>query len=153
MSKPPQTLSVLPSAKCGACTALLHFRTVRRTDLQLWAAVKLSVGTMPVPSTLLLLSCRQGPELVIHQPEGVLDGMNDWCREHHGNSGLTDRVRASTTSMQVPADDHRGRLHAACPVSEGSRKEGILQKLWSRPAKRHHRELSVTAWGTRGSSI
>lgn len=38
----------------------------------------------------------EGPELVIHQPDSVLDAMDDWNREHHGSSGLTDRVRAST---------------------------------------------------------
>ena len=26
--------------------------------------------------------------------------MNPWCIEHHGASGLTDRVRSSTVSMQ-----------------------------------------------------
>jgi oligoribonuclease len=40
----------------------------------------------------------EGPELVIHQPDTLLDGMDAWNTEHHGRSGLTDRVRASTTS-------------------------------------------------------
>ena len=26
----------------------------------------------------------QGPNIVIHQPKDVMDGMNDWCQEHHG---------------------------------------------------------------------
>ena len=26
--------------------------------------------------------------------------MNDWCKEHHGRSGLTLRVRESTVSMR-----------------------------------------------------
>ena len=30
-------------------------------------------------------------DLVIQQPKEVLDNMNDWCREHHGQSGLTQR--------------------------------------------------------------
>jgi len=42
----------------------------------------------------------QGVELVIHQPDSVLASMNPWCIEHHGRSGLTDKVRASTTSME-----------------------------------------------------
>ncbi|MFW5921224.1 MAG: oligoribonuclease [Polyangiales bacterium] len=37
----------------------------------------------------------EGPDLVVHQPQEVLDGMNAWSREHHAKSGLTDRVRAS----------------------------------------------------------
>lgn len=43
----------------------------------------------------------QGPELAVHHGDRVLDGMNEWSREHHGASGLTARCRASTTSMQV----------------------------------------------------
>ncbi len=41
----------------------------------------------------------QGPCTAIHHPDSVLDGMNDWCKEHHGKSGLTQRVRDSTVSM------------------------------------------------------
>jgi len=41
-----------------------------------------------------------GPEIVIHHSEEVLAGMNDWCIEHHGKSGLTQRVRESTVSLQ-----------------------------------------------------
>jgi oligoribonuclease len=39
-----------------------------------------------------------GPELVIHQPDEVLAAMDDWNQKHHGGSGLTARVRASTIS-------------------------------------------------------
>jgi len=40
----------------------------------------------------------QGPELVIYQSEEVLADMNDWCKEHHGQSGLVEKVRKSTIS-------------------------------------------------------
>ena len=40
-----------------------------------------------------------GPVLAIHHPDRVLDAMDTWCREHHGASGLTDRVRASGIAM------------------------------------------------------
>lgn len=26
----------------------------------------------------------QGPNLIINQPDELLDGMSDWCKEHHG---------------------------------------------------------------------
>ncbi len=41
-----------------------------------------------------------GPELVIHQSDEVLANMNEWCMEHHGNSGLTEKVRNSAVSEQ-----------------------------------------------------
>ncbi|KAI8050394.1 ribonuclease H-like domain-containing protein [Syncephalis plumigaleata] len=41
----------------------------------------------------------EGPELIIHQPKSIMDTMNEWCREHHGASGLTAAVLASKISM------------------------------------------------------
>ncbi|WP_330924577.1 oligoribonuclease [Candidatus Sororendozoicomonas aggregata] len=40
----------------------------------------------------------QGPVLAIHQTDEMLNGMDDWCTQTHGNSGLTARVRQSTIS-------------------------------------------------------
>jgi len=37
-----------------------------------------------------------GPELIIHQPDEILAGMDDWNKKHHGGSGLIERVKAST---------------------------------------------------------
>ena len=38
----------------------------------------------------------EGPVFVIHQSDALLGGMDDWCKRTHGNSGLTEKVRAST---------------------------------------------------------
>jgi oligoribonuclease len=38
----------------------------------------------------------EGPVLVIHQPDSLLDAMDSWNRSTHGKSGLTDKVKAST---------------------------------------------------------
>ncbi|MEO0650922.1 MAG: oligoribonuclease [Planctomycetota bacterium] len=40
----------------------------------------------------------EGPELVIHQPNALLEAMDAWNTKHHGESGLTERVRTSTVS-------------------------------------------------------
>jgi len=42
----------------------------------------------------------EGPSLAIHQPDEVLEGMNDWCKQHHADSGLTQRVRESKVSLE-----------------------------------------------------
>uniref|UniRef100_H3BH28 Oligoribonuclease, mitochondrial n=1 Tax=Latimeria chalumnae TaxID=7897 RepID=H3BH28_LATCH len=42
----------------------------------------------------------QGPSLIINQPDELLDNMSDWCKEHHGKSGLTQAVRESKISLQ-----------------------------------------------------
>ena len=39
-----------------------------------------------------------GP-IVVHQPKQILDNMNDWCIEHHGKSGLTQKSLDSTISL------------------------------------------------------
>lgn len=41
----------------------------------------------------------EGPNVVVHQHESVLLGMNDWCKQHHADSGLVARVRQSECSM------------------------------------------------------
>jgi oligoribonuclease len=41
----------------------------------------------------------EGPVLAIHQPDSVLDAMDDWNRRQHGASGLAARVRASTIAV------------------------------------------------------
>ena len=38
----------------------------------------------------------EGPVLVIHQPDDVLDAMDAWNKGTHGRSGLIEKVKAST---------------------------------------------------------
>lgn len=38
----------------------------------------------------------EGPHLILHQPDSVLQAMDAWNTSHHGQSGLTQRVREST---------------------------------------------------------
>jgi len=40
----------------------------------------------------------EGPVLAIHQPDPILEAMDDWNRRQHASSGLAARVRASTVT-------------------------------------------------------
>jgi oligoribonuclease len=40
----------------------------------------------------------ESPALAVHQPDAVLDAMDDWNKNTHGRSGLIERVRASSLS-------------------------------------------------------
>ena len=40
----------------------------------------------------------EAPVIAVHQPDSVLDAMDDWNKNTHGKSGLIERVRASTVS-------------------------------------------------------
>ena len=42
----------------------------------------------------------EGPVLAIHQPDEVLNAMDEWNTRQHGGSGLTERVRKSTLNEQ-----------------------------------------------------
>ena len=42
----------------------------------------------------------ESPVLVVHQPDTVLEAMDDWNKNTHGKSGLIDKVKASTLTEQ-----------------------------------------------------
>lgn len=42
----------------------------------------------------------EGPVLAIGQPKSIMDGMDEWNTRQHGESGLTERVLASSLSLE-----------------------------------------------------
>src|SRR5258708_6870092 len=47
----------------------------------------------------------EGPVFAIHQPDSLLNGMDNWNTSHHNSSGLVTRVRASrVTEAMAEAD-------------------------------------------------
>ncbi|MFC6438743.1 oligoribonuclease [Bowmanella sp. JS7-9] len=59
----------------------------------------LEIASIVTDSDLNILA--EGPVIAVHQPDSVLDGMDEWCTRTHGESGLTQRCRDS----QVSVDD------------------------------------------------
>lgn len=57
----------------------------------------LEIATIITDAELGIIA--EGPDLVIHQSDAVLDAMDEWCTQHHGDSGLTAAVKASTVSL------------------------------------------------------
>ena len=53
----------------------------------------IEIATIVTDDHLNILA--EGPVIAIHQPNNILDGMDEWCTTHHGRSGLTQRVRES----------------------------------------------------------
>ena len=68
------------------------------SGLELDECTILEIATIVTDSELEVLG--EGPELVIHQPDEVLEEMDEWNTKHHGESGLTEAVRESTTTMK-----------------------------------------------------
>jgi len=57
----------------------------------------IEIATIVTDAQLNLVA--EGPAMVIHQSDEILDNMNPWCIEQHGKSGLTQRVRESGISV------------------------------------------------------
>lgn len=84
-------------------------RVMKREGLIVWIDMEMTglnpetdrvieIATIITDAQLSVIA--DGPELVIHQPSWVLEGMDDWNRKHHGESGLVDRVKKSTTTVE-----------------------------------------------------
>jgi oligoribonuclease len=57
----------------------------------------IEIATIVTDANLDVLA--EGPMLAIHQPDEVLDSMDEWNTRQHNHSGLVDRVRASSISV------------------------------------------------------
>jgi len=77
-------------------------------DRLVWVDCEMT-GLEPDKDFLLEIACivtesdltpiGQGVEICIHQSDGVLEKMGDWCKKHHGESGLTENCRKSFFSV------------------------------------------------------
>ncbi|NWN91269.1 oligoribonuclease [Marinobacter adhaerens] len=56
----------------------------------------IEMATIITDSELNLVA--EGPVIAIHQPDSLLNAMDEWCTRTHGESGLTQRVRDSKTT-------------------------------------------------------
>ncbi|MBC8074209.1 MAG: oligoribonuclease [Deltaproteobacteria bacterium] len=57
----------------------------------------LEIATIITDADLQIIA--EGPDLVIHHDDAVLAAMDEWCTSHHGASGLTAAVQASTITL------------------------------------------------------
>ncbi len=57
----------------------------------------IEIATIVTDSQLKILA--QGPEIAIHQPQSLLDAMDEWNTRQHGQSGLIKRVQESSCSL------------------------------------------------------
>ena len=66
------------------------------TGLEPQSDVIIEIATIVTDKELNILA--EGPVMAIHQPDSVLDTMDEWCTNQHGKSGLTQRVKDSQVS-------------------------------------------------------
>jgi oligoribonuclease len=87
--------------------------TTRKNDRLVWVDMEMS-GLLPETDRILEIAMivtdgdlnivAEGPVLVVHQEDAVLDRMDAWNKGTHSKSGLIDKVKASTlTEADVEA--------------------------------------------------
>ena len=64
--------------------------------------VILEIASIVTDSQLNILA--EGPVFAIHQSDDVLNNMNPWCIDVHGKSGLTQRCRESTVTLEQASE-------------------------------------------------
>ncbi len=54
----------------------------------------IEIATIVTDKNLNIIA--EGPVLAVHQSDEAIAAMDDWNQKHHGQSGLIDRIKAST---------------------------------------------------------
>lgn len=67
------------------------------TGLEPKTDVIIEIATIVTDADLNILA--EGPTLAIHQPDEIMNSMGEWCTNQHGKSGLTQRVKESSTTV------------------------------------------------------
>jgi oligoribonuclease len=58
----------------------------------------IEIATIVTDAQLNILA--EGPIIAIHQPDAIMDGMDEWNTRQHGKSGLTERVKNSEFTVE-----------------------------------------------------
>ena len=111
----------------------------------------LEIATLVTDADLNVVA--EGPDLVIHHEELVLDGMGEWCKTHHRDSGLTAAVRASTMALAQAEQDTLAflRQHTQagksplCGNSIGQDRRFLARYMPSLEQFLHYRNVDVSS--------
>lgn len=68
------------------------------TGLDTMSDTIIEIATIVTDSELNILA--EGPVFAIHTPDIVLNAMDDWNTRQHNQSGLVDRIRRSTVTLE-----------------------------------------------------
>ncbi|MBN2144109.1 MAG: oligoribonuclease [Candidatus Aureabacteria bacterium] len=79
-------------------TSLLVWMDLEMSGLDPEHSVILEIASVITDNHLQLVA--EGPNLVIHQTNTILETMDDWNKIHHEASGLIKRVKTSTTTLE-----------------------------------------------------
>lgn len=94
----------------------------------------------------------EGPVLVIHQSDALLDAMDKWNQSTHAKSGLIDKVKASTLTEEQAEDQLLAFLAQHVPVGKspmcgntiGQDRRFMVKYMPRLEAYFHYRNLDVS---------
>lgn len=72
----------------------------------------LEMATVITDSELAFIA--QGPNIVIHQPDYILEAMDAWNQHHHKKSGLIEAVKQSSISLEQAEQETLAFLKDHC---------------------------------------
>ncbi|MBW1721781.1 MAG: oligoribonuclease [Deltaproteobacteria bacterium] len=78
--------------------------------------VILEIASLVTDGDLHILA--RGPNIAIHYPEASLGGMDPWSKTQHEESGLLDRVRASSFTCEQAEEETLKFLSSHCKTGE-----------------------------------
>ena len=110
----------------------------------------IEIATVITDSDLNVLS--EGPVLPIHQSDEILDAMDDWNTRQHAKSGLTERVRKTSVTLQYAEQEtlkFLGRLvekntSPMCGNSICQDRRFLAREMPQLEAYFHYRNLDVS---------
>jgi len=133
----------------------------KKSDRIIWVDLEMT-GLDFVSDRILEIAClvteadlevvAQGPHIIVHESDEVLNNMEEWCKEHHGKSGLTESVRHSKISLREAEEMlldfvRKHTPKGACPLAGntiGMDRSFILCHMPQFAEHLHHRVVDVS---------
>ena len=112
----------------------------------------IEIATIITDSELNIIA--EGPDLVIHAHDKILERMNDYVHEMHHSSGLLDGVRESKISIEEAEaktleflDEHLGEKYKPplCGNSIGTDRRFLDAQMNSLERRLHYRVVDVSS--------
>lgn len=137
----------------------------RSADPLVWIDCEMT-GLDPETETIMSLACfitdrdlnlldEGGYGAIIQHTQAQMDAMGEWCKEHHGASGLTQACLQSSTSPETAAHELFEYIKKYVPERRKALLAGntvhadkafLVKEPWTKVIKHlHHRILDVSA--------
>lgn len=94
---------------------MLVWMDLEMTGLDHTSDVIVEIATLVTDDDLNIVA--EGPDLVVHQPDDVLAGMDPFVVDMHTSSGLLDQIKASTISLEAAGAETLAFIREHAPVA------------------------------------